>query len=39
MVLEDQVVDVILEQAQLTEQTMPYEEAVRQPAGQEEDVA
>lgn len=39
MVLEDQVVDVILEQAQLTEQTMPYEEAVRQPAGQEEDMA
>ena len=33
MVLEDQVVDVILEQAQLTDQEMPYEEAVRQPAG------
>jgi trigger factor len=39
MVLEDQVVDVILEQAQLTDQVMPYEEAVRQPAGQEEDDA
>lgn len=39
MVLEDQVVDVILEQAQLTDETMPYEEAVRQPSGQEEDEA
>ncbi len=37
MVLEDQVVDVILEQAQLTDQSMPYEEAVRQPAGDEAD--
>lgn len=39
MVLEDQVVDIILEQAQLSDQVMPYEEAVRQPAGQEEDDA
>lgn len=35
MVLEDQVVDVILEQAQLNDQTMSYEEAVR-PANQEQ---
>lgn len=41
MVLEDQVVDVILEQAQLTDQVMAYEEAVRQPvpAGEEDDEA
>lgn len=29
MVLEDQVVDVILEQAQMTDETMSYEDAVR----------
>lgn len=37
MVLEDQVVDVILEQAQLTDQAMSYEEAAKQPAGQIDD--
>lgn len=37
MVLEDQVVDVLLEQAQLSDQAMPYEEAVRQPAAEQED--
>ena len=39
MVLEDQVVDVILEQAQLTDESMSYEDAVRQPGAQEEDEA
>lgn len=36
MVLEDQVVDAILEQAQLTDQTMSYDEAVR-PVRDEQD--
>lgn len=35
MVLEDQVVDVILEQAQLVDETMSYEDAVR-PANQDQ---
>lgn len=35
MVLEDQVVDVILEQAQLVDESMSYEEAVR-PANQDQ---
>ena len=37
MVLEDQVVDVILEQAQLSDQTMSYEDVVRQPANEMEE--
>lgn len=36
MVLEDQVVDVILEQATVTDQEMSYEEAVKQPQDEAE---
>ena len=36
MVLEDQVVDLILEQATVAEQEMSYEEAVKQPQNEAE---
>jgi trigger factor len=37
MVLEDQIVDLVLETAKVTEKTVPYEEAVKQQAPEAED--